>query len=397
MKRTAVDTVRAAAARTILIGTSLRDLPVQRHFAALGRELVDSGYQVVLLVYGSIDNATYVDPRISVLRWPSPRPTHLADMRFFDRLVRRRKPACAISNFGARAIMMTIGGLRRVPVRSHWHHTLSTQIEADATDSRLMLRLLQLRARIPLSFVTHAIANSNAARQDLIDIFGVPAQKCHVFWNSLEDPLANSALASAAGTNPPTRRHFVCVGRLAASKGQDTLLRAMVEVGRHYPDVALQFIGDGSSRASCEALARELGVAGNCVFTGALPHPEVLARMAGAWATVVPSRHEAFGLVNIESMSVGVPVIGSNTGGIAEIVRDGVDGLLFPPGDHQALARRMIQLVQDEPLRAQMAVSARCRFLEFFESSRAVKLQARWIIEQITKAVLANSAEAGSR
>ena len=65
--------------------------------------------------------------------------------------------------------MMTIGGLRRVPVRIHWYHTLSSQIENDWRDSPLRLRWLKLRARIPFSFITHAVANSNAAKQDEID------------------------------------------------------------------------------------------------------------------------------------------------------------------------------------------------------------------------------------
>jgi glycosyltransferase involved in cell wall biosynthesis len=367
---------------TVLIGTSLGDRPVQRHFAALGRELVDSGYQVIFLVYGPIKDASYLDSRISVLPWPSPRPTRFADMLFFDRLVRRVRPCCVVSNFGAMSIMMTVGGLRRVPVRIHWHHTLSSQIGADWSGSRLTLRLLRWRASIPFSFVTHAVANSAAARQDLIDTYHVPAHKCHVFWNSLDDPMSNAMLASAARANRPSSCQFACVGRFDASKGQDILLRAMAEVARKHADITIEFIGDGPERIPCEKLAVQLGVSKNCVFAGSLPHPKVLSKMAGMWATVVPSRNEAFGLVNIESMSVGVPVIGSNTGGIAEIVRDGVDGFLFPPGDHKTLARRMIELMEDENLRAEMGKNARLRFLEQFELSRAVQTQARWIIKQ---------------
>ncbi len=378
---------KAPAKGTVLIGTSLRDLPVQRHFAALGRELVELGYPAALLVYGPIDNACVVDPRVPVLRWPSSRPTRLADALFFDRLVRNLRPCCVVSNFGAMSIMMTIGGLRRVPVRIHWHHTLSSQIKADALGSRLMLRLLQWRARIPFTFATHVIANSNAARQDVIGTFRVPAQKCRVFWNALADPMANSALPSAATENRPGSRHFICVGRFALSKGQDILLKAMAEVAQEYPDITLELIGDGPQRDSCEKLAGRLGVWKNCVFAGQLAHPKVLSRMAGMWATVVPSRDEAFGLVNIESMAVGVPVIGSNTGGIAEIVRDGVDGFLFPPGDHQTLAKRMIELMEDENLRAGMAKNARLRFLEQFELSCAVQTQARWIIERVGSAM----------
>ena len=376
----------APAKGTVLIGTSLRDLPVQKHFAALGRELVELGYPAALLVYGPIDEACVVDPRVPVLRWRSPRPTRVTDAWFFDRLVRRLRPRCVVSNFGALAIMMTLGGLRRVPVRIHWHHTLTSQSETDASEGRMMLRFLRLRARIPLSFVTHAVANSAAARQDLIDMFGVPERKCHVFWNVLEDPLADSALASAVRARRPDPDRFVCVGRFAASKGQDVLLKAMAQVVRRRPGVSLEFIGDGPLRASCEQLAGQLGVAKCCLFSGVLPHPKVLSGMAGAWATVVPSRNEAFGLVNIESMAVGVPVIGSNTGGIPEIIRGGKDGLLFAPGDHTALARRMLHLIEDEGMREQMAASARRRFLESFESSQALKLQARWMIQQITRA-----------
>ena len=383
LKRRPRKITRTKPTKTVVIGTSLRDLPVQRHFAALGHELVQLGYEVALVVYGPIDDACIVDPRIRVSSWPSPRPTHLADVVFFDRLVRRLKPSCVLSNFGARAIMMTIGGLRRVPVRIHWHHTLSSQIDADATDSPLMLRLLRLRARIPFSFVTHAVANSDAARQDLIGTFGVTAQKCQVFWNSLADPFADANLALASRANPLRPRHFVCVGRFAPSKGQDVLLKAMASVVPRYPDVSLEFVGDGASRASCEELAGQLGVTRNCVFAGSLPHPMVLSRMAGAWATVVPSRNEAFGLVNIESMAVAVPVLGSNTGGITDIVRDGVDGFLFPPGDHEALARRMIELMEHDGLRARMAANARRRFLDHFEISHAVQTQARWIIAQV--------------
>lgn len=373
--------------KTILIGTSLRDLPVQRHFAALGRELVNAGYPVTLIAYGPVEKTLEVDPRVSVLNWPSARPTHLADMLFFDRLVRRVRPCCLISNFGARNIMMISGGLRRVPVRIHWHHTLSSQSESDWSDSHWKLDLLKLRARIPFGFATHVVANSNAARQDVIEVFGVPARKCQVFWNALEDPWSQLAPASASKAGSCDFRPFICVGRLAASKGQDVLLKSMAQLAARHPAATVEFIGDGATRVACEEMARKFGLGERCRFWGLLPHPEVLSRMAGALAVVVPSRFEAFGLVNIESMSVGVPVIGSNTGGIAEIVRDGVDGFLFPPEDHDALAARMMILLENKPLRAQMAANARHRFLEHFESTRVVKEQARWIIEQVGKAV----------
>jgi len=82
------------------------------------------------------------------------------------------------------------------------------------------------------------------------------------------------------------------------------------EVARKHPEITVEFIGDGPERPSCEELVSVLQVRKKCVFAGQLPHAKVLSSLAGAWAAVVPSRNEAFGLVNIESLAVGVPVIG---------------------------------------------------------------------------------------
>jgi len=108
-----------------------------------------------------------------------------------------------------------------------------------------------------------------------------------------------------------------------------------------------------------------------------------MGRMSGARATIVPSKAEAFGLVTIESMSVGTPVIGSNTGGIAEVVRDGIDGLLFRPGDHEALGRHMAEISKSDSLRERLAASSRERFLQSFELSQSVKSQADWICQLV--------------
>jgi glycosyltransferase involved in cell wall biosynthesis len=107
-------------------------------------------------------------------------------------------------------------------------------------------------------------------------------------------------------------------------------------------------------------------------------HGEVLRKMAAAMATVVPSRSEAFGLVNIESMAVGTPVVGSAVGGIVEIVRDGKDGFLVPPDDPSALATRLETVLTHPQLRRELSRRARERFLAEFEQSRSVREQADW-------------------
>ncbi|MFO7323659.1 MAG: glycosyltransferase family 4 protein, partial [Chloroflexota bacterium] len=124
--------------------------------------------------------------------------------------------------------------------------------------------------------------------------------------------------------------------------------------------------------------AQQLGVVDRCTFVGKVPHDEVLARMAASTVCVVPSRSEAFGLVNIEAMAVGTPVVTSRVGGIVEIVREGQDGFLVPPDDPQALANRLYLILSDPALRAQMGQNARQHFLDRFEQRANIVKQADW-------------------
>lgn len=376
-------TTLAPSKKAVLIGTSLGDSPVSRHFAALARELVDMRYSVTLLVHGQQNDRSYVDPRVSVLRWPSLRATGLANALFFNGILREHRPCCIVSNFGAINSMSVLGARHRVPVRIIWHHTLSSQNLLDAHKNSLVMRLQILRAKIVWRCATHFVGNSNAAKHDLVQIFGFPASRCWVFWNCMDDPMSPDEVLPE--TVSESKSHYVCVGRFAHSKGQDIVVRAVAAAVKYIPDVIVEFIGDGERKETCRRLAAELGVAGHCSFSGCLLHGDVLKKMASARATIVPSRAEAFGLVCIESLAVGVPVIGSRTGGIAEVVRDRVDGLLFPPEDHAALARQMIELVHNQRLHRQMAIDGRRRFLENFEISKAVAGQARWFDSIIAK------------
>lgn len=368
---------------TVLIGTSLGESPVCRHFAALGRELANLGYAVSLLVDGRDGDRSYLDERISVLRWPSPRPTRLADALFLNRRLSQSRPSCIISNFGANNLMLTLGALRQVPVRVHWYHTLLAQNRLDMRGSRLRARLQFMRARIIYRCATHTVANSGAAKRELLEELGIRPNTCHVFWNCLDNPASDAAGRISASSQDPCS--FVCVGRFAPSKGQDVLVRAIARAARALPQLKVDFIGQGPTSGECRALSAELGVTERCRFLGYLPHDDVLKRMTAARATIVPSRCESFGLVVIESMAVGVPVIGSRTGGISEIIRDGVDGWLFPPEDDRALADRIVDLGQNDLRRSQMSQESRRRYLQHFETSMAVTQQAKWLNQIIRR------------
>jgi glycosyltransferase involved in cell wall biosynthesis len=112
----------------------------------------------------------------------------------------------------------------------------------------------------------------------------------------------------------------------------------MLEAARSLPDLALLLIGDGDTRADYQAQARSLGIADRVRFVGKIAHPELPAYYNAADIVVLPSQlQESFGMVLIEGMACGKPVVASNIPGVRSVVRDGVDGVMVEPGSAEAL------------------------------------------------------------
>jgi glycosyltransferase involved in cell wall biosynthesis len=127
------------------------------------------------------------------------------------------------------------------------------------------------------------------------------------------------------------------VGSLWRVKGADVLLHAAADLQQRAVAVRLRLVGEGPEHAALQALAASLGLA-NVEFHGQVPRQALLPFYREADVLCVPSRSEALSIVSLEAMLCGVPVVGSNTGGIPFIVEDGVNGCLAPPGDARALA-----------------------------------------------------------
>lgn len=360
--------------RAFIIGTTLADNPVPRHFVGLAQTLCDRGHRVVVIAPHRKVELESPEANPAIFTWPSERPTRPRDAMFFQRMLERYRPSCLISNFSAVNLMTILGGCARVPVRLAWYHTVAGQLMQDGSVSFWKRQLLTLRKRVVYRAATHVIANSQASALDVQQVYRVPQYKCRVFHNALADPFHEDACRE-----PVVAGRLVCVGRLAPSKGQDVLIRALALIQKKHPLAQIDFVGEGPQAWALQQLAQRLEVADRCNFCGRAPHREVLRRMAGAVVTIVPSRHEAFGLVNIESMAVGTPVIASAVGGIIEIVRDGLDGFLVPPDNVECLAAKLDCVLSNSQLRDKMGERARQRFLERFEIRRAVSEQADWL------------------
>lgn len=144
----------------------------------------------------------------------------------------------------------------------------------------------------------------------------------------------------------PVPTYLYC-GRLSREKGVDLLLKAFACLRKVFPGVRLRIIGDGPQRAWLEIMADEQGLNSAVTFVGAVPHSEVSRHFNDAWALVAPSWWaEPFGIVALEAIVRGVPVIGSATGGFTETIEPGVTGLLFPNGDETALLECLIDIAE---------------------------------------------------
>jgi|Deesub1362A_J573_1020465.scaffolds.fasta_scaffold00023_15 N-acetyl-alpha-D-glucosaminyl L-malate synthase BshA len=139
------------------------------------------------------------------------------------------------------------------------------------------------------------------------------------------------------------------IGSLVKQKGVDILINAVRKVKKSRPNVKLYIVGDGKERKKLEALSK---YDPDIYFTGEVGDlSEVLSKCK---VMVLPSREEGFGLVLLEAMVAGVPVVATNVGGIPEIIEDGVNGLLVESEDPDGLARAILKVLDDEKLRVKL-------------------------------------------
>jgi glycosyltransferase involved in cell wall biosynthesis len=357
-----------------LISITCDESAIADHFRALARELAGRGHAVTMATWGKDVERHWAPEGVELVRYPSARPVRWADIRFSYGLMKSRRVDCVIANFGAENANAAAAWAAGVRVRVLWYHTLIAQIVKDRGGVDLRLLAHCARKRAVYGLATHVVGNSWAAMEELLRVWRLPRKKVAMFWNSIPDPLESGREGGRR-----ERKRILCAGRLHPSKGQEVLLRALPRLAGWIPEVEVVFAGGGEERERLEGLARELGVEGRVRFAGAMARKDLLEAMGEAAVCVTPSWSEAFGLVNIEAMAMGTPVVASRVGGIAEVVRDGVDGWLFEPGNWEELAERLVLVLGDDGLREEMGQRARERFLEEFESSRAAKRQADWL------------------
>jgi colanic acid/amylovoran biosynthesis glycosyltransferase len=166
---------------------------------------------------------------------------------------------------------------------------------------------------------------------------------------------------------------IVSVGRLEWKKGYDYLLAALARLKRSGAVFQAEIVGGGALYAELRFSIGDLDLASAVRLLGAITPAEVLDRLRKADLLVLSSHEEGIANAALEAMVVGLPVVTTDAGGMAEAIRDGVDGYVVPVRDIPALADRIGRLLADPSLREQMGRSARQRCIDDFSLHRQVK------------------------
>lgn len=346
--------------KTIFIGMTINDGSVTEFFLNLANRL-SKKYQVVIIADKIETQPVAVNPSIRVFQWPSERPTKFRDFIFLAKLIKKYRPTLMLSMFSSVNIFLVAGFIFRIKHRIAWARTISSAF--------ILKSSLAKRKSLVYKLASRVFANSVSTKNDLIETFNVPSNKITVIPNAVRKPEFQTSVDDNLIT---------FVGRMHPSKGIDTLLKAMPNVVTKFPKIRLQIIGGGDQQPFVE-LAEKLQVSNNVVFRGRQTKDVLLRELSRSYFSLVPSVVEAFGFVIIESFSVCTPVIGSNSSGIAEVIRHGQDGFLFETGNSDDLAEKMLHLLADKELRDKFGQNCHCRFAEEYEIDNVAEVVSKKI------------------
>jgi len=264
-------------------------------------------------------------------------------------------------------------------LRKEWHapivqmfHTLGKMKDAVAQrpSERETTRRIEVETEI-VQFADRLVAATPAERDQLMRLYGANEHKISIVPPGVDinhfHPLPRRLARQKLGLDPDAWM-VLFVGRIEPLKGVDTLIRAMALLAHECPTwvsrLCLAIIGgDPNTNENAEmerlkAMHAELQLGDLVVFLGAKDQNTLQYYYNAAEALVMPSHYESFGMVALEAMACGTPVIASDVGGLSYLVRDGETGFHIPSGDHLSLASTLARVLQDDNLRRRLGEQA---------------------------------------
>lgn len=362
---------------------------VSTSIQTFAREFVAAGHQVTLITpdYGSADPEPFTvlripsrylpfDPEDRILRWGRLRDHHGALAAAGFDIVHIHTPF--IAHYAGLALARRLG----LPVVESYHTFFEQYLDKYVPlVPGAWMRLLARRFSAAQCNAVDAVAVPSLAMLEVLQGYGIdtPAEVVPTGIELNQFSHGDGAAFRRARGIPPGRPLLVHVGRLAFEKNCEFLLRMLVIVKAAVPDVLLVIAGEGPARQPLERLTHRLGLDGQVLFTGYLNRDGSLEDCYAAGdAFVFASRTETQGLVLLESMALGTPVVALSVMGTREVLRED-HGCLISPDDEAGFAAQCLRLLREPDLRRRLSASAQAyarawsapalagRMLEFYE------------------------------
>jgi glycosyltransferase involved in cell wall biosynthesis len=235
----------------------------------------------------------------------------------------------------------------------------------------LRTRKHHIAYRLMASVPDAVLAVSELVRQYCIEVDGIDSARVQTVYNGLN--LSDWGTAEKPGKDSG-RIVVTTAGNIRRVKGHDIFIRAAASVVARFPQVTFSIAGDVLEQdyfEELEALVRDLKLSDHFHFAGGIAN--LKQHLSEADIFVLPSRSEGFSNAIVEAMASSLPVIATDVGGNAEAVQDGINGLIVPPEDPEALSAAISQLVAHRSLAAAMGVAGKALVLERFTTEAMMK------------------------
>lgn len=340
---------------------------LSRHVYELSRHLAQAGHDVTVYTRGHSDAPTErVEEGVRVVRvqgYPPP----LDDMipwtlalnialihRAMDELAERHTDVLHAHDWLVAYAGTVLADLCSIPLVTTIHATERGRHSGRLPGTRQ--KFVHEVERWLVSESERIVTCSSFMREQVASSLGADPERLDLIPNEVD--LAPFDADVSAPARDRGRPELLFAGRLEYEKGVQTLLEAMPVIRREVEGAVLIIAGNGTYRPELERLALELGLE-EVRFVGFVEEDRLRELYRSARVAIVPSLYEPFGLVALEAMASGTPVVASDTGGLREIIADGISGLCFPPGDAGALAEAAVRVLRDPGLGDRLAAEAR--------------------------------------
>ncbi len=274
------------------------------------------------------------------------------------------------------------------------HHLARTNLKI--AKYSVLTRVRNLRGEVGISPFTQSlcirradqiIAVSQFTKQDIMDVFNIPESKIEVVYHGVypDDYVfpeeAKAKLRSTLGIK--SQPMILFVGKLALRKGVDILLRALPQVLKEV-EVKLVLAGSGNQR-DYQYLAQTLGISDKLRFLGRVSDDTLRLLYSSCDLFVLPSRLEGLGIVILEAMAAGKPIVSTNVGGIPELIESGQNGILVEADNEVELAGAIVKMLSDNSLARAMGENSMKKVRERFSWEVAAQKTERVYNELIKK------------